>query len=143
MSVIGTALLWGTAVGLIHFLVVGALYGNRLVDGVYAAAMAGEPGVRKWPSKPRYMITQFLGTQVEVYLLSLAFVWLRPMVAVEGLGGALLLGLILAGIRVYPRFWNMWIQSTYPNRLLAIELVNGTLSTFVVVIALQLILRLG
>jgi hypothetical protein len=142
MTLVMTGLLWGTVIGVIHFVVVGALYGNPIVDRVYAGA-AGEPGVRIWTSKPRYLLTQFLGTQVEIYILSLAFIWLRPMVAIPGLGGALALGLVFAGIRVYPRFWNMWIQSTYPGRLLAIELINGTLSTFVVSVGLQLLLRLG
>lgn len=49
------------------------------------------------------------------------------------------LALLLAAVRVYPRFWNMWIQSTYPRHLLAIEVVNGTLSTFLVVGGLALL----
>jgi hypothetical protein len=47
------------------------------------------------------------------------------------------LGILLAATRVYPRFWNMWIQTTYPNRLLAIDVVNGTLGTLAIVFFLQ------
>ena len=116
-------------------MVTGALYGNPLVDRLYAEAMAGDPGVREWTSKPRYLVTQIAGTQVEIWILTASYVWLRPLVPVEGLLGASLLGLMFVGVRVYPRFWNMWIQSTYPRRLLAIEVVGGVVSTFVVTTA--------
>ena len=53
--------------------------------------------------------------------------------------GALLLGFLFAGIRIYPRSWNMWIQSSYPNRLIWIESVNGVLSTLAIITALELL----
>jgi hypothetical protein len=132
-----SALLWGLVAGLIHFAVTGALYGNPIVDSIYQKAMKEEPGVKDWPSRARYLITQVSGTQVEIWILALAYLWLRPLIGIEGLGGTLLLGLVFSGIRVYPRFWNMWIQSTYPNRMLAIEFVNGVISTYTVVLALH------
>lgn len=135
-----TIVIWGLVVGLIHFFVVGVMYGNPIVDRVYQRAMQTEPGVKRWPSRPRYLVTQFLGTQVEVYAVTTAYVVLRGPLGVSGLGGAVTLGLLFAALRVYPRFWNMWIQSTYPNRLLAIEAVAGTVSTLTITIALELIL---
>ena len=136
---ITTVLLWGLAAGLVHFVVIGILYGNPLTERISAGAEAESPAVRKWPSKVKYFVTQFLGTQVEVYILTIAFVWLRPLVGLDGYGGGLLLGLLLAAIRVYPRFWNMWIQTTYPLRLLLVEVVNGTIGTLVICIFLQMV----
>jgi len=132
-----SALIWGLVAGVIHFVVTGALYGNPIVDGIYQKAMKEEPGVRVWPSRARYLITQVSGTQVEVWILAIAYLWLRPLIGVEGMLGTLLLGLFFSGIRVYPRFWNMWIQSTYPRRMLAIEFVNGVISTYTIVLALH------
>jgi hypothetical protein len=134
---IADVLVWGSLAGLVHFVVIGLLYGNPVVDRLYREETERSSAVKRWASKPRYLLTQFLGTQVEVYLLAVAFVWFRPMVTAGGFGGALLLGLMLAALRVYPRFWNMWIQSTYPVRLLATEAVNGTIGTLVVVVFLQ------
>ncbi len=131
------ALLWGLVAGVIHFVVTGALYGNPLVDGLYQQAMKDEPGVKDWPSRPRYLVTQVSGTQVEIWILALGYFWLRPLLGMEGLGGAVALAVLFSGVRVYPRFWNMWIQSTYPNRLLAIEAVFGVISTFTIVLALH------
>jgi hypothetical protein len=34
----------------------------------------------------------------------------------------------------------MWVQSTYPNRLLAVEVVNGTLGTLVISCVLQAVI---
>jgi hypothetical protein len=127
-----TVVLWGAVAGLVHFVFIALAYGNPVVDRLSAQAEAESPAVKRWPSKPKYFVTQFLGTQVEVYILTIGFVWLRPFVSLPGFGGALLLGSLFAALRVYPRFWNMWIQTTYPNRLLAIEVVNGTLGTLVV-----------
>ena len=129
--------LWGAVTGLIHFVLVGALYGNPIVDKLYKEAQQNEPGVKHWPSIPKYMITQFLGTQIEVYILAATYIWLRPLVPFTGYTCALVLGAVFSGIRVYPRFWNMWIQSTYPNRLLAIEFVNGIISTFAITLLMQ------
>ncbi len=133
-------LIWGAVTGVIHVAITGGLYGNPIVDRIYAQAMKEEPGVKDWPSKPRYLVTQILGTQVEVYILAFAFAWLHPLLDMDAMTATLLLGLVFSGIRVYPRSWNMWIQSTYPNRMIGIETVVGVISTFTVVVALHFLL---
>jgi hypothetical protein len=132
-SILRSVLLWGTVIGLIHFVFIGFLYGVPPIRKLYASAQQTDPGVRRWDSRPRYVFTQFLGTQVEVFILTLAFFALRGLFP----GRILLLALLLAAVRVYPRFWNMWIQSTYPGRLLAVEAINGTLGTLAVVCGLS------
>lgn len=58
-----------------------------VVDRIYTQAQADEPGVRRWDSKPRYLITPFLGTQIEVYIITAAFLWLRPLISPGGSPG--------------------------------------------------------
>lgn len=140
MAMIIQVLSLGLFIGVIHFLIIGTLYGNPFIDRIYQLAQKSEPGVKKWSSKVRYLLIQFLGTQIEVFILTFAFLWIRPLVPIAGVKGAVLLGLLFAAIRVYPRFWNMWIQSTYPNKMLAIEFVNGIISTLIIEIGLQLYL---
>src|SRR5262245_27624050 len=123
-----SVLLWGAAAGLVHFAIIALLYANPITDRLSQGLEEG-PAVKQWASKPRYFLTQFLGTQVEVYILTAGFLWLRPLIGIPGVLGAFLLGGLLAATRVYPRFWNMWIQTTYPNRLLVIEVINGTIGT--------------
>jgi len=86
---ITTVLLWGLVAGIVHFIVIGILYGNPLTERLSAGAEAESPAVRKWPSQVRYFVTQFFGTQVEVYILTFAFVWLRPLIGLTGIGGGL------------------------------------------------------
>jgi hypothetical protein len=74
------------------------------------------------------------------FIDTLADLWLRELIPVDGLQAALILGLLFGVLRVYPRFWNMWIQSTYPMRLLRIEFVNGLIGTLVITISLELLL---
>ena len=72
-------------------------------------------------------------------ILAGAYLWLRGLVPFQGYAAALVLGAVFSAIRVYPRFWNMWIQSTYPNRLLTIEFINGIISTLVVTVGLEIL----
>ncbi|MFC1706134.1 hypothetical protein ACFL59_04825 [Planctomycetota bacterium] len=66
-----SVLLWGTVVGVVHYVALGIAYGNPWVDRFYRQAQGKEPGVKVWESRTRYLLYMFLGTQVEVYALSL------------------------------------------------------------------------
>lgn len=132
-------LLWGLVAGLTHFVVVGLLYMNPVVARLYREA-EGAPALRVWQNQREYLIKMFAGTQVEVFILTGAYLYLRNLFPdPTSFRVALILGGVLAAVRVYPRFWNMWIQTTYPRSLLFVELVNGTLGTFVIVFSLWLL----
>jgi len=125
-------LVGGLVAGIGHFVLIGLLYGNPFVAKQYDEAMKSDPSVRKWPSPGRYRLIQFFGTQVEVFILTVAYLVFRPALTFSAWSTVLVLGAILASVRVYPRFWNMWIQTTYPRNLLLIEIINGTLGTFAI-----------
>jgi hypothetical protein len=93
--------------------------------------------VKQWNPIWKYFVTQFFGTQVEVYIMTIAFFWVRPMTTAPGYLGAFEVGALFAALRVYPRFWNMWIQTTFPNRLLLVEVINGTLGCLFIACFLQ------
>ncbi|MCD4813206.1 hypothetical protein K8S19_05890 [bacterium] len=132
-------LFWGLVAGLIHFIVVGGLYQNSVVAGIYKS-LENHPGMKQWPDIRCYLSRMFLGTQVEIYIFAAAYVYLRQFFpAPEGWMTALTLAGIFAAIRIYPRSFAMWIQSSYPAKLIAIETVNGTLGTFVIVLSLKLL----
>lgn len=134
MSIVLKTLIWGSLMGIIHFIIVGLLYQNPLVSKLYKQA-AGDPGVKKWKSQPKYLISMFLGTQIEIYIMTVSFIFLVSILG-KTILNTLVLALIFTGIRVYPRFWNMWIQSTYPNKLLIVELINGSIGTFIIIFGL-------
>ena len=132
---------WGLITGLLHYVLIGALYGNPWIDRLYQEAQKSDKSVKRWESKARYLVYQFFGTQIEVYAITLGFFFFRPFVSAlnedQAYSGAFAMALVFSLIRVYPRFWNMWIQTTYPNRFLLIEAVNGTISTFFIVLMLE------
>lgn len=134
MTLFLNTLLWGTVIGLIHFIVLSVLYKNPVVDKIYKS-YEDHPAVKKWNNLPKYILSMFLGTQVEIFLTTLGYLVFRNVAGMD-ISGTLIIALIFTGIRIYPRFWNMWIQSTYPNKLLGIELINGTVSTFLVIFGL-------
>lgn len=139
MNIVLAVLLWGLVAGIIHFVVVGVLYQNPLVAKIYKAE-ADNPAVKKWLNQKEYILKMFLGTQIEVYILAVAYIYLRQFFPEPNSWiTALSLGGIFAGIRIYPRFWNMWIQSAYPNKLLIVEFINGIISTFVIIVAMRLL----
>ncbi len=116
-------------IGVLHFVFVGVLYGNPLIDQLYQKAQRSNPGVRTWKNKRHYLLLQFLGTQVEVTLLQLAVVIFSLQNLSLSSLEAVTAFATLTAIRVYPRFWNMWIQSTYNRLLLGVEVINGVLSS--------------
>jgi len=132
-------LLWGFVIGLIHFVAVGILYMNPFTAKLYKQE-SEHPALRKWPKQSEYIVKMALGTQVEVYILTAGYIYLRSLFAEPaGWTTALILAAAFSAIRVYPRFWNMLIQSAYPRKLLAVEFVNGVVGTFVIVLGLKLL----
>ena len=143
MEMLFNIFLWGFIIGVIHFIILGALYANPFIDRLYKKAQSEFPGVRKWDNQKEYLLKMFAGTQVEVYIISAGFFYLRQFLPFQPMELALITGIIFSGIRIYPRFWNMWIQSTYPATLLAIEFINGIIGTFIITIGLSYITSRG
>ena len=137
MNTLSTTLILGLLIGAIHFIIVGILYQNPFVASLYKKAEDKKlPGYRIWENKKRYLLSMFLGTQVEVFILTFGYLFLKDYLPFSPFTTAVILSVLFTVVRVYPRFWNMWIQSTYPSKLLIVEIVNGTISTFTIVIGL-------
>ena len=132
-------LLGGIIIGVVHFIILSALYLNPFVARKYKAAGETSPAIKKWPKQGEYILKMFLGTQVEIFILTAAYFFLRTFLPQPlSIKTAIILAGIFSAIRIYPRFWNMWIQSTYPGDLLAIEFINGIIGTYVIIIGLNL-----
>ena len=127
-----THILWsGLLVSIAWFILGGALYVNPVVAKIYKS-FGEHPGMKKWPNQKKYMLYMYLGgALVPGIIFAAVYAFLAPV-----LGGSLGLntlyfGLILVFVRILPRFFDMWIQSSYPNKLLVIEIVNGAILSFV------------
>lgn len=129
----------GLVIGIIHYIILGVLFMNPFVGKVYKDAQEKYPSVKMRNSTSGYLSKQFFGTQIEIWIITAGYLYLRDFLPFQPIETALILGLIFAGIRIYERWWNMYIQTTYPANLLAIEFINGTIGTFIITIGLSYI----
>ncbi len=121
----------GFAASVIWFVAGGALYMNPIVAGIYKN-METSPALKKWPSIPKYVGLQYAGTLAQCLLWSFVFSYIKTSLPETILLKTFLFGLILIATKIFPRFFDMWIQSTYPNKLLLIEFVNGVVGSFII-----------
>ncbi|MFQ6083449.1 MAG: hypothetical protein ACE5WD_08830 [Candidatus Aminicenantia bacterium] len=124
-------ILGGFVASVVWFIVGGALYMNPLVARIYKNA-ENSPGLKKWQSVPRYIGLQYVGILAQCLLWAFVFVLVEPVLPGGLLIKGVVFGLILVAVKIFPRFFDMWIQSTYPNKLLAVEFVNGTIGSFII-----------
>ncbi|MFJ9370095.1 hypothetical protein ACIRRA_37535 [Nocardia sp. NPDC101769] len=79
---------------------------------------------------------KLLGTQIEIYAITIGFAWIHPLLPLDGLLGAFLLALLFTVLRTFAPIWALWLQGAYSGRYLAIEAIGGTLGSVAVVLTL-------
>ncbi len=124
-------ILGGFIASIVWFIVGGALYMNPFVAKIFKNA-EDSPALKKWPSVPKYIGLQYIGILAQCLLWAFVFALLKFALPEELLTKGLVFGLILVAVKIFPRFFDMWIQSTYPNKLLAVEFINGTIGSFII-----------
>lgn len=128
---IGTFILAVAVTQVISFVILAFLYGNPLVGKLYKK-YEDHPAMKKVDSQGKWMLNMFIFTLLEVLFAGLIFFMAAS--ALPGLGWfkGLYFGLLLAGVRVYPRFVTMFMLTSYPNSLLAVEFVNGIIGSIII-----------
>jgi hypothetical protein len=139
MNHLFTILLGGGTAALIWFAIGGALYMNPISAAAYKAG-ASSPAVKVWKNLPLYLGLQFAGILLQTLLWAFVFAQFRPALP-PGLVGGLAFGLVLVAVKIIPRLIDMWMQTTYPGRLLKVELVIGVIGSLVVGLVLAWIIR--
>lgn len=130
----------GFIASLVWFVIGGVLYMNPLVAGFYKKNEK-HPGVKKWANVKEYLLKMYVfGTLVQCLIFALAYSFISPILPGNILSKTLIFGLILIGIKIYPRFSDMWLQANYPNELLLVEFINGTIGSFVIAFILTLLI---
>ena len=125
-------LLAGFIVSIAWFIAGGILYMNPLVAKIYKQ-FENHPGMKKWDSQKKYLIYMYLiGALIPSIIFSFIYEFISPI-------SVLHFGLILIGIRIVPRFIDMWIQSSYPTKILFVEIINGTILSFMAACILHFI----
>lgn len=130
----------GITASLVWFMAGGVLYMNPFVAKIYKDAQKS-PGLKKWANVPKYLSFQFYGILAQCLLWAFVFAFIKAVLP----GGIILkgitFGLLLIAVKIFPRFVDMWTQSTYPDKLLVIEFVNGTIGSFIIGVVLAYLIR--
>jgi hypothetical protein len=104
---------------------------NPPVARIYKNAESS-PGLKKWIRVQRYLGFHYFNSLVQCLLGAFVFALMKPVLPEGLLIKGFIFGLVLIALKIVPRFLDMWIQSTYPNKLLGIELVIGSIISVVI-----------
>ncbi|MGO4614324.1 hypothetical protein AB4305_08375 [Nocardia sp. 2YAB30] len=72
--------------------------------------------------------------------MTIGYVWLHPLLPSNGLAGAIALAVLFAALRTCAPVWALWMQGTYSNRYLVVEVVSGVLSSTVIALSLYVLM---
>ncbi len=119
-----TTVVWSVAGGI--------LYMNPVVAKIYKKHKS-HPSFKIWSSQTKYLAGAFIVAGfIPILLIAIAYSFISPISIIA-------FGLILSGVRIIPRFCDAWSQTSYPNPILAIELVNGCILSFVIAYMLSIV----
>lgn len=89
--------------------------------------------LKKWKNIPKTIIFQYLVILIQCILWAVVFVLgLLFDVLPEGFYmKGFILGSVMAIVNIVPIYFKMWIESTYPNKLLAIGFAKGIIGNYI------------
>lgn len=110
---------------IVWFIIGSALYMNPFIAKIYKKFHI-HPSMKHFSSQKNYFLgIFFIAGLIFILLTNIAYVFLVPI-------SRGLFGCILFIVRIIPILCYMWIQTSYPNVILFIELINGLLLSFVI-----------
>lgn len=117
---------------IVWFFVGAAVYMNPVVARIYTR-YEDTPSVKDRGDTKTFLINTFLySILIQCILFAFVYAYIQPVLPDSIALTTLYYGLILAAIKIIPRFFDMWMQSTYPPALLTIEAINGAIGSFVI-----------
>lgn len=133
-------ILGGYLASIVWFIIGGLLYMNPIVAKIYKK-LENSPGLKKWKDTKKYLINMYIfGILIQCLLFAFVYSFVKPILPGTLVLNTIFFGSILVAIKIFPRLFDMWVQSNYPNKLLEVEFVNGIVGSFVIALVLTLII---
>lgn len=133
-------ILGGFLASIAWFIIGGIFYMNPIVAKIYKK-FENSPGFKKWKDTKKYLVNMYVfGILIQCLLFAFVYAFIKPILPGALALNTIFFGLILVAVKIVPRLFDMWLQSTYPNKLLAIEFVNGVIGSFAIAFILALII---
>jgi len=130
----------GSAATLVWFIIGAIVYMNPFVAKIYEH-YEDDPSVKNRKDVKTFIINTFLySVFIQSFLFAFIYLLIQPVLPGTVLMNTIYFGMILVIVKTIPRFFDMYVQSKYPTTLLFIELINGSIGSFVIAGVLALLL---
>ena len=130
----------GFLASIVWFIIGSILYMNPIVAKIYKE-FEKSSGLKKWEDTKKYLINMYIfGALVQCLLFAFVYSFIKSILPGSLVLDMIFFGSILVAVKIFPRLFDMWMQSTYPNKLLAVEFINGTIGSFVIAFIFALII---
>jgi len=122
----------GIAATIVWFVIGAIVYMNPFVTKIYKK-FEDNPSVKNRKDVKTFIINTFVfSILIQCFLFAFIYLYIKPILPGTLILNTLFFGLILIAVKIIPRLLDMYVQSKYPNILLIIELINGTIGSFVI-----------
>ena len=130
----------GVTAAVVWFFVGAVVYMNPFVAKWYKK-YESDPSVKNRKNIKSFLInTLVFSILIQCIIFAFAYQYIETLLPDTLLLNAIYFGIILVGVKIIPRFLDMWVQSKYPSVLLTIELINGAIGSFVIAFIFALLL---
>ncbi len=122
----------GFVASIVFFIYRSIIYKNTSVEKMRRDPNS-PPALKKWHNVPKKIIFQYLVILIQcilwavVFVLGILFDVLPDGFYMKGFT----LGSVMAIVNIVPIYLKMWIESTYPNKLLAIGFAKGVVGNYI------------
>ena len=133
-------LIGGVAASIIWFFVGAVVYMNPVVAKIYKK-YEDTPSVKNRKDVKTFIMNTFVfSILIQCLLFVFVYLFIQSILPGTLILNTLYFGIILVAVKIIPRFFDMWVQSSYPTTLLTIEIINGTIGSFVIAFVFALLI---
>ena len=133
-------ILGGVAATIVWFIVGAVVYMNPFVAKIYKK-YEETPSVKNRKDVKKFIVNTFVfGILIQCLLFAFVYLFIQSILPGNLLLNTFYFGIILVAVKIIPRFFDMWVQSSYPTQLLTIEIINGTIGSFVIAFVFAVLL---
>ncbi|MDG6218456.1 MAG: DUF1761 domain-containing protein [Candidatus Thermoplasmatota archaeon] len=128
------------AATIVWFIVGAIVYMNPFVAKIYTK-YEDDPSVKNRKDVKTFILNTLLfSILIQCFIFSFVYLYLQPILPGSLLYNTAYFGVILVAVKIIPRLFDMYVQSQYPKTLLIIEVINGSIGSFVIAFVLTIIL---
>lgn len=129
----------GVVATIVWFIIGAVVYMNPFVAKIYKK-YEETPSVKNRKDVKTFILNTFVfSILIQCLLFAFVYLFIQPILPGTLILNTVYFGIILVAVKIIPRFFDMWVQSSYPPTLLTIEIINGAIGSFVIAFVFALL----